>query len=157
MAKDKKNEGKAAAMAAALEKANREAGYDIPLAFAALNAITIQGQREQLIPQFESQCDFGAVIDVVMRANGCTLNEDELVLLLNFAIAYGWHYAKEGASLLRSEAVKEKLLAFVDANEKIPIVEKGQRKEAIGKGYKAMENAIERSTGRLKLQRELKK
>ena len=156
MAKDEKNEGKAAVMAATLEKANKEAGYDIPLAFAALNAITIQGQTEQRMPLFESQCDLTAAVDVVMRASGGTLNDNGLAMLLNFAVSYGWHYAKEGESLVRSEAVKTQIMAFVNANEKIPIVEKGQRKEAIGKGYEALKEALERATGRLKLQRAMK-
>ncbi len=149
-------EKEAAAMAAALEKANKEAGYDIPLAFAALNAITIQGQTEETMPLFESQCDLTAAVDVVMRASGGALNNEGMAMLLNFAMAYGWHYAQEGESLLRSEGVKEKILAFVDNNDKVPIVEKAQRKEAIARGYEAMKGAIERATARLRLQREMK-
>lgn len=153
MAKEEMKEGKAAAMAAALDKANWEAGYDIPLAFAALNAITIQGQTEEKIPLFESQCDLTAAVDVVMRASGGALNDEGLAMLLNLAVAYGWHYAKEGASLLRSEVVKDKILGFVDRNDKVPIAEKGERKKAIGKGYEALKGAIARATGRLKMQR----
>ena len=153
MAKEEMKEGKAAAMAAALAKANKEAGYDIPLAFAALNAITIQGQTEEKMPMFESQCDLTAAVDVVMRANGGTLNDEGLAMLLNLAVAYGWHYAQEGESLLRSEGVKETILAFVDKNDKVPIVEKGERKKAIGKGYEALRGAIARASSRLKMQR----
>ncbi len=149
-------EGKAAAMAAALAKANKEAGYDIPLAFAALNAISIQGQTEETMPLFESQCDLTAAVDVVMRGSGGTLNDNGLAMLLNLAVAYGWHYAKEGESLLRSEGVKEAILTFVDNNAKMLIEEKGERKKAIGKGYEALKGAIDRATGRLRLQRELK-
>lgn len=149
-------DGKAAAMAAALAKANKEAGYDIPLAFAALNAIAIQGQTEETMPLFESQCDLTAAVDVVMRARGCTLNDEGLAMLLNLAVAYGWHYAKGGESLLRSEVVKDKILAFVDKNEKILIAEKAQRKEAIGRGYEALKGAIERASSRLKMQRAVK-
>ena len=156
MAKEEMKDGKAAAMAAALAKANKEAGYDIPLAFAALNAITIQGQTEETMPLFESQCDLTAAVDVVMRASGGALNDNGLAMLLNLAVAYGWHYAKEGESLLRSEGVKEKILAFVDKNDKMLIAEKGERKEAIGRGYEALKGAIERSTARLRLQREMK-
>lgn len=153
MAKDEGNDGKAAAMAAALGKANWEAGYDIPLAFAALNAITIQGQTEQRMPLFESQCDLTAAVDVVMRASGGTLNNEGLAMLLNLAVAYGWHYAEAGESLLRSEWVKETILAFVDKNEKILIAEKGERKKAIGRGYDALKGAIEKATSRLKMRR----
>ena len=153
MAKDEGNDGKVAAMAAVLEKANWEAGYDIPLAFAALNAITIQGQTEETMPLFESQCDLTAAVDVVMRASGGTLNNEGLAMLLNLAVAYGWHYAEAGESLLRSEWVKETILAFVDKNEKILIAEKGERKKAIGRGYEALKGAIERATSRLKMQR----
>lgn len=153
MAKEEMKEGKAAAMAAALAKANKEAGYDIPLAFAALNAITIQGQTEETMPLFESQCDLTAAVDVVMRASGGALNDEGLAMLLNLAVAYGWHYAKEGESLLRSGGVKEKILAFVDRNEKTLIDERVERKKAIGRGYDALKGAIERATARLKMQR----
>lgn len=153
MAKEEFKEKEAVAMAAALSKANKEAGYDIPLAYAALNAITIQGQTEETMPLFESQCDLTAAVDVVMRASGGALKYEGLAMLLNFAVAYGWHYAKEGASLLRSEVVKDKILAFVDRNEKILIAEKGERKKAIGRGYEALKGAIERATERLKMQR----
>ncbi len=149
-------EGKAAAMAAALAKANKEAGYDIPLAFAALNAITIQGQTEETMPLFESQCDLTAAVDVVMRASGGTLNDEGLAMLLNLAVAYGWHYAKEGESLLRSGDVEAKILGFVDRNDKILITDKNQRKTAIMKGYEALSGAIERATARLRLQRAVK-
>lgn len=157
MAKEEKKDGKAAAMAAALAKANKEAGYDIPLAFAALNAITIQGQMAETIPLFESQCDLTAAVDVVMRANGGTLNDNGLAMLLNLAVAYGWYYAKMGESLLRSERVKETILAFVDKNDKVPIADKGERKKAIGRGYEALNGAIERATSRLKMQRTVKR
>lgn len=150
-------EGKAAAMAAALAKANKEAGYDIPLAFAALNAITIQGQTEEAMPMFESQCDLTAAVDVVMRASGGALNNEGLAMLLNFAMAYGWHYAQEGESLLRSEGVKEKILAFVDRNEKTLVDEKVERKKAIGRGYEALKGAIERASSRLRMQREMRR
>ena len=156
MAKEEMKDGKAAAMAAALAKANKEAGYDIPLAFAALNAITIQGQTEETMPLFESQCDLTAAVDVVMRASGGALNDNGLAMLLNLAVAYGWHYAQEGESLLRSEGVKSAILAFVDKNDKMLIAEKGERKEAIGRGYEALKGAIERASSRLRLQRELK-
>ena len=156
MAKEEMKEGKAAAMAAALAKANKEAGYDIPLAFAALNAITIQGQTEETMPLFESQCDLTAAVDVVMRASGGALNNEGLAMLLNFAVAYGWHYAKEGESLLRSEGVKSAILAFVDRNEKTLLEERIERKKAIGRGYEALKGAIERASSRLRLQREMK-
>lgn len=156
MAKEEMKEGKAAAMAAALAKANKEAGYDIPLAFAALNAITIQGQTEETMPLFESQCDLTAAVDVVMRASGGALNDNGLAMLLNLAVAYGWHYAKEGESLLRSEGVKEKILAFVDRNEKTLLEERIERKKAIVRGYEALKGAIERASSRLRLQRELR-
>lgn len=156
MAKEEMKEGKAAAMAAALAKANNEAGYDIPLAFAALNAITIQGQTEETMPLFESQCDLTAAVDVVMRASGGTLNDEGMAMLLNLAVAYGWHYAKEGESLLRSEGVKLAILAFVDKNDKILIAEKDERKKAIGRGYEALNGAIDRAASRLRLQRELR-
>ena len=108
------------------------------------------------MPLFESQCDLTAAVDVVMRATSGTLNDDGLAMLLNMAVAYGWHYAKEGESLLRSEGVEAKILSFVDRNDKILIAEKNQRKTAIMKGYEALKGAIERATSRLKMQRAVK-
>lgn len=154
---DKKKDIKSVAMAAALEKANMEAGYDIPLAFAALNAITIQGQTDMRIPIFESQCDLTAMVDVVIRGSGGTLNDNGLAMLLNFAVAYGWRYAKSGESLVRSEAVRGKIIDWVDVSAKIPIEEKPQRKEAICKGFDALTNAVRRATNRLRLQKTIKK
>ena len=156
MAKEEMKDGKAAAMAAALAKANKEAGYDIPLAFAALNAITIQGQTGETMPLFESQCDLTAAVDVVMRASGGALNNEGMAMLLNFAMAYGWHYAQDGESLLRSEGVKSAILAFVDRNEKTLLEERIERKKAIGRGYEAMKGAIDRAASRLRLQREMR-
>lgn len=156
MAKEEMKDGKAAAMAAALAKANKEAGYDIPLAFTALNAIAIQGQTEETMPLFESQCDLTAAVDVVMRASGGALNDEGLAMLLNLAVAYGWHYAQEGESLLRSDGVKGKILSFVDRNEKTLISEKAERKKAIGLGYEALNGAVERASLRLKMQRAMK-
>jgi len=154
---DKKKDTKSVAMAAALEKANMEAGYDIPLAFAALNAITIQEQTDMRIPIFESQCDLTAMVDVVIRGSGGTLNDNGLAMLLNFAVAYGWHYAKSGESLVRSEAVLDKIMDWVDVSAKIPIAEKPQRKEAICKGFDALGNAVKRAIGKLRLQVAMKK
>ena len=79
-----------------------------------------------------------------------------LAMLLNLAVAYGWHYAKEGESLLRSEGVKGKILSFVDKNEKTLISEKAERKKAIGLGYEALNGAVERASLRLKMQRAMK-
>ena len=105
-------------MAAALDKANKEAGYDIPLAFAALNAITIQGQTEQRMPLFESRCDLTAAVDVVMRASGSTLTDDGLAMLLNFAVAYGYHYAKMVMGLTDvAEHVKQEVSGFDDMSD----------------------------------------
>ena len=156
MAKEETKEGKAAAMAAALEKANKEAGYDIPLAFAGLNAVTAEGLSELTMPLFERQCDLTAAVDVVMRASGGTLNDIGLRLLLNFAVAYGWHYAQEDESIVRSEDVRAGMLAFVDMNEKILIEEKAQRKEALGRGWDELKKAVEKAEARLKLQRAVK-
>ena len=52
--------------------------------------------------------------------------------------------------------VKEKILAFVDKNEKTLVDEKVERKKAIGRGYEAMKGAIDRAASRLRLQREMR-
>ena len=147
---------KEAEVKAAIEKANKEAGYDIAMAFAALNAVTIQGQTEEDMPLFLSQCDLTAAVDVMMRGFGGKLGDNWLTGLMNFAVAYGWHYAKTGESLVRSEDVRDKLVAYIDGNEKMLIEEKARRKDAVLKGWKALQEAVKVATERMKKVRAIK-
>ena len=147
---------KEAEVKAAIEKANKEAGYDIVMAFAALNAVTIQGQTEEDMPLFLSQCDLTAAVDVMMRGFGGKLGDNWLTGLMNFAVAYGWHYAKTGESLVRSEDVRDELVAYIDGNEKMLIEEKARRKDAVLKGWKALQEAVKVATERMKKVRAIK-
>ena len=155
MAKDEMKV-KEAEVKAAIEKANKEAGYDIAMAFAALNAVTIQGQTEEDMPLFLSQCDLTAAVDVMMRGFGGKLGDNWLTGLMNFAVAYGYHYAKTGESLVRSEDVRDELVAYIDGNEKMLIEEKARRKDAVLKGWKALQEAVKVATERMKKVRAIK-
>lgn len=149
MAKDEiKKENKAAGESDAVEKVNKQAGYDVPTAYALLNVLKTQELAENNMPPFESSCDLMAALDAVMRGSGGKLDSEGLAFLLNLAVAYGWHYAKEGESLMRSNKAKDKILAHVDANEKLTVEEKAVRKESIMRGYEAMIKAIQVITAR---------
>ena len=155
---DEQKEQKARAVAAAVERANKEAGYDVPLAWAALNAEVIDKQKEMAVmPMFETRVDVTAVTDIAVRANGGRMDENVLSFLMNFAMAYGWHWARQGESLVRSEAIKKELLAFIDGNERMLVEEKVKRKEAIGKGIEAIAGAMERASARLKIKVAMKR
>lgn len=144
-------------MAAALEKANKEAGYDIPLAFAALNTVIINEQVRCEIPMFERQVDASAVADVVLRANDNKLDVKAIGMLIEFGMVYGWHRALHGESILKSGDVLNQLMEFIDKSDKLTIEEKVQRKKGINLGYIALQNAVKKVEGVAKLQRELKR
>ena len=150
MAKDEiKKENMDGSVPDAVEKMNKQAGYDVPLAYALLNVLKTQELAETKVPPFESSCDLMAALDAVMRSSGGKLDSKGLAFLLNLAVAYGWHYAKEGKSLMRSNKAKDKMLAYIDASEKLTVEEKAVRKESIMRGYEAMIKAIQVSTVRL--------
>ena len=156
VAKDELKE-KDAAMRAAVEKANKEAGYDIAMAFAALNAVTIHGQSKEKMPLFASQCDLTAAVDVMMRGFGGNLGDNWLTALLNFAVAYGYYYAETGESLVRSEEVRDSLLSFVDNNPKLLVDERVKRKDAVVRGWDALGKAVEVAEKRMKTVRAMGK
>lgn len=149
MAKEEiKKEIKDGSVPGAVEKMNKEAGYDVPLTYALLNVLKTQELAGSKMPPFESSCDLMAALDAVMRSSGGKLDSKGLAFLLNLAVVYGWHYAKEGESLMRSNKAKDKMLAYIDANERLTVEEKAVRKESIMRGYEAMIKAIQMSTVR---------
>ena len=87
------NAKKMEAAKAALEKANKEAGYDVPLAFAALNTVIINAQMRMDFPRFERETAAATIADVVVRAYGGKLDVNAIGTIVEAGIAYGWHRA----------------------------------------------------------------
>lgn len=157
MAKDENNESKAAAMAAALEKANKEAGYDVPLAFAAINAAVINEQTTYDFEMFKAKIDIAAIADMVVRGRGNRIDSDTLATLMETAMAYGWHWAMENDSLVRSEKVKAEIADFIDAKPELTVTEKVERKKGLDMGFAAMKAAVEKMEARMKIVKAVKK
>ena len=153
MAKDEKNEGKAAARAAALEKVNKEAGYDVPLAFAALNAAVINEQSTYDFGMFAGKVDIATIADVMVRGLGGRIDSNTLAMLMETAMAYGWHWATEGESILRSDKVLAEINDFVDNNPKLLVQAKVERKKGLELGFEAIRKAVEKTEGRMRMQK----
>lgn len=153
MAKDEKNEGKAAARAAALEKVNKEAGYDVPLAFAALNAAVINEQSTYDFGMFAGKVDIATIADVMVRGLGGRIDSNTLAMLMETAMAYGWHWATEGESMLRSDKVLAEINDFVDNNPKLLVQAKVERKKGLELGFEAIRKAVEKTEGRMRMQK----
>lgn len=153
MAKEE-TKGQQAAMQAAVEKANAEAGYDIPVAFAALNSIIINEQTDMGgVPLFESQVDMTAAADIILRATGGTLTADGLSVLLNFGVAYGWHRCSQDESLLRSESVWQELAEYIDKDQRLLVAVKADRKKGLEQGREALAAAVKKSEERMKVRK----
>ena len=150
------NAKKMEAAKAALEKANKEAGYDVPLAFAALNAAVVNEQTTYDFGMFAGKADIATIADIMLRGLGGKVDSNTLAMLMETAMAYGWHWATEGESLLRSDKVKAEINDFVDNNPGLTVQEKVDRKKGLELGFAAIKKAVEKTEGRLRLQREVK-
>ena len=141
---------------AALEKANKEAGYDVPLAFAALNAAVVNEQTTYNFEMFKAKADIAAIADMVVRGRGNRIDSDTLAMLMETAMAYGWRWEMLDESMVRSEKVKAEINDFVDNNPGLTVQEKVDRKKGLEMGFEAIKKAVEKTEGRLRLQREVK-
>lgn len=126
---------------AAVERMNREAGYDVPSAFATLNAMLIQEVSRMALPGWEKKVDMATAVDVVVRAHGGQMTPDGVWMLLDFATAYGWMMAQEDVSLWKNEGVKNDLLAYIDRDQTHTIEQNLTRKEGLLHGFKALAEA----------------
>ena len=149
-------DGKAAAVRAAKERADKEAGYDIALAYSTLNSLRVNEQLRMDIPMADVQTDVLAIADIVNRATCGTVDGNALALLMEVCIAYGWHWCNMGESLLRSKSVLDELLAFCDGRTDVPIDERLRQKEAVTRGLMAVSECVAKQKKALSLQREMK-
>ena len=139
-----------------VEKVNREAGYNVPLAFAALNAAVVNEQTTYDFGMFAGKADIATIADIMLRGLGGKVDSNTLALLMETAMAYGWHWATEGESLLRSDKVKAEINDFVDNNPGLTVQEKVDRKKGLEMGFAAIKKAVEKTEGRMKLQKAMK-
>lgn len=139
-----------------LERINREAGYDVATAFAALNAAVINEQSTFDFGMFEAKTDVAAVFDIVVKGRGGRLDALTMSMLMDAAVAYGWHWARSGESLLRSDEVRGCLKEFVEGNPGLTIVEKADRKRGLELGFRAIGDAVRRADERLRTARMVK-
>ena len=141
----------------ALEKMNKEAGYDVPLAFAALNAAVINEQTTYDFEMFKGRVDIAAIADMMVRGRGNRIDSDTLAMLMEAAMAYGWHWATENESLVRSEKVKAGIAEFIDAKPELTVTERVERKKGLEMGFAAMKAAVEKMEARMKIVKAVKK
>ena len=95
-------------------------------------------------------------ISVPCKAGGGKVDSNTLAMLMETAMAYGWHWAMEGESLLRSDKVKAEINDFVDNNPGLTVQEKVDRKKGLEMGFAAIRKAVEKTESRMKLQKAVK-
>ena len=136
--------------AKAVEEMNAKAGYDIPVAFATLRTEVINEQKKMGdMPFIESQADITAMIDIIALGHGAVVSPQAVADMCNACVAYGWHYAKCGESMIRSNMVKDEILAFIDGRADMLVEEKATRKEALLRGIGSIVTAIQKATSRV--------
>lgn len=138
-----------------VEEINKMAGYNLPLAYAALEAAVVNEEKYMKFSRLKAKVDIAAIADVVVRARGNKVDSDTLATLMNTAVAYGWHWAMENESLLRSTAVLDEICEFVDSTEKLTKAQREERKKAIALGFSALTKATERMLARIKSVRQM--
>ena len=157
MAKEEVNATKSPAdIQEAIKKVNEAAGYDVPLAFAALNAAVINEQTTFDFGLFAGRADIATMADIVVRGRGNKIDSNTLAMLMETAMAYGWHWATESESMLRSDKVQKEIAEFVDTNQKLTVAEKVERKDGLERGFAAIRKAVEKTESRMKLQKAIK-
>lgn len=142
---------------AAVERMNAEAGYDVPVAFATMNAMLIQEVSRIALPEWEKKVDLATAVDVVVRAHGGQLTPDGVWMLLDFALAYGWMMVQEEVSLWANEAVKNDLLAYIEQNKTRTVEQNLLRKESLLRGFKALAEARMATEKKLRTAKVVKK
>lgn len=138
--------------------ANKQAGYDIPLCFATLNTIVINTERKMgEIPLIEKRTAMAVIAEVIANAHGGVVTLDAVADIMQAAIAYGWHWAREGESMLRSESVRKEIMDYLrDRADKIPLTEYTKRKEGLERGFAELAKVVEKVEKGMRLQAQLK-
>ena len=144
---------------ALIEEVNKGAGYDVARAFGALNAALVSEEATMDFEMFKCRVDIATMADVVIFGNGGRIDGDTVAMLMNVGLAYGWHWATKGESLVRSKKVRENIEEFLNSNPSLTVNERLERKRAMEQGFEAMAMAVEKVEAKTKIARtmEIKK
>lgn len=143
--------------AKAVEEMNARVGYNVPLCFATLNTIVINEEADMDIPLIEKRTVMAVVCEVIANAHGGVVTMDAVADICQAMIAYGWHRAREGESLLRSESVRKEIMDYLrDRADKMPLTKYVERKEGLERGFAELAKVVEKTEKGMKLQAQLK-
>jgi len=141
----------------AVEAMNKKVGYDVPLCYATLNTIVINEETDMNIPLIEKRTAMAVIAEVIVNSHGGRLTLDVVADIMQAAIAYGWHWAIEGRSLLRSESVQTEIMDYLrDRADKMPLTEYTKRKEGLERGFAELAKVVEKVEKGMKLQAAMK-
>ena len=141
-----------------MDEMNARVSYDVPLCFATLNTIVINEETDMgEIPLIEKRTAMAVIAEVIANAHGGVVTLDAVADICQAMIAYGWHWAREGESMLRSESVRKEIMDYLrDRMTKIPIDEYIRRKEGLERGFAELAKVVEKVEKGIRLQRQLK-
>lgn len=144
---------------ALIEEVNKGARYDVARAFGALNAALVSEEATMDFEMFKCRVDMATMADVVVFGCGGRINSNTVAMLMNVALAYGWHWATEGESLVRGKKVRENIEEFLNSNSSLTVNERLKRKRAMEQGFEALAMAVEKIEAKMKIARtmEIKK
>ena len=144
--------------AKAVEEMNARVGYQVPLCFATLNTIVINTERKMgEIPLIEKRTAMAVVCEVIANAHGGVVTLDAVADICQACIAYGWHWAREGESMLRSESVRKEIMDYLrDRADKMPLTEYTKRKEGLERGFAELAKVVEKVEKGMRLQAQMK-
>lgn len=156
MAKDEEKNNEE--MLKAIEAVNKRAGFDVPTAFAALNTMKVYVESKiNNFPLFERQVDMGTISNVFVSATGGRFDGTTLAMLVETCVCYGYWLKSTGLSMLRTGFVRDGIRDFVDSDSKMLVEEKVKRKEAIERGFAAIDAARTKTEAGIKLHKAVKK
>lgn len=144
--------------AKAVEEMNARVGYNVPLCFATLNTIVINEETDMgEIPLIEKRTAMAVVCEVIANAHGGVVTLDAVADICQAMIAYGWHWAREGESLLRSESVRKEIMDYLESKAcTMPLPKYVERKEGLERGFAELAKVVEKVEKGMRLQRQLK-
>ena len=142
----------------AVEAMNKKVGYDVPLCYATLNTIVINEETDMgEIPLIEKRTAMAVIAEVIANTHGGRLTLDAVADIMQACIAYGWHWAREGESLLRSESVRTEIMDYLrDRMPQMPLDEYTRRKEGLERGFEELRKVVEKVEHGIRLQRQMK-
>lgn len=141
----------------AVEAMNKKVGYDIPLCYATLNTVVINEETDMDIPLIEKRTAMAVIAEVIANTHGGVLTLDAVADIMQASIAYGWHWAREGESMLRSESVRTEIMDYLrDRMPQMPLDEYTRRKEGLERGFAELRKVVEKVEHGIRLQRQMK-